>query len=600
MGGLGDSDPHLSPLVVEADQKTDDILTGTRLGKYEILRRISVGGMAEIFLARAAGLPGFKKLVVIKRILPQLAQKSEFLEMFLDEARIAATLQHPNIVQTYDVAVAGGNYFIAMEFLHGEDLHALLRTVKRRNERIPIEHALQIVISLCAGLHYAHDREDFDGKHQEIVHRDVTPANIIVTYEGSVKLLDFGIARAASRANQTRSGTLKGKIHYMSPEQAQGQPVDRRADVYAAGILLYELTMMRRLYKGETDYQILHNIVNGTLPKPTELDASYDRDLEAIVMHALQKDLTKRYQSAMEMQRDLEDFARKRGLYLSPSALKEYMAGLFGERINAWKQAQAEGKALPEPEVVISYEEGDDDVQEGPPTEGAKQQPRARFGLREQIFAAAAALVVIVAAIVFWHRHPTLKPVVPPVAVAPPAVIVAPPAPAEKLPAPPPAVPAKPGSLRLVTHPHGATLTLDGKRLSQVSNTVIDDLDAGDHVLVVEKRGHESAERRFTVTAGGEIRLSVELRTQSAPAAAPAPKEKEKEMKGEGTLAITSSPWCKVDVDGKDRGQTPLKLTVPAGVHKIELSNPDFKIKRQITVTVHPGETVRKSLEFTR
>src|SRR5678815_6072071 len=143
MGGLGDSDPHLSPLVVEAGQKNDDILTGTRLGKYEILRRISVGGMAEIFLARAAGLPGFKKLVVIKRILPQLAAKPEFLEMFLDEARIAATLQHPNIVQTYDVAVAGGNYFIAMEFLHGEDLHALLRTVKRRQDKIPIEHALQ-------------------------------------------------------------------------------------------------------------------------------------------------------------------------------------------------------------------------------------------------------------------------------------------------------------------------------------------------------------------------------------------------------------------------------------------------------------------------
>src|SRR5262249_53059260 len=156
----GDSDPVLSPLVVEESQPhSDDILAGTRLGKYEILRRISVGGMAEIFLARAAALPGFKKLVVIKRILPQLAKKNEFLEMFMDEARIAATLQHPNIVQTYDVAVAGGNYFIAMEFLHGEDLHALLRTVKKSGNRIPVEHALQIIISLCAGLHYAHERE---------------------------------------------------------------------------------------------------------------------------------------------------------------------------------------------------------------------------------------------------------------------------------------------------------------------------------------------------------------------------------------------------------------------------------------------------------
>jgi len=592
-----DSDPDLSPLVVEADQKEaestkQDVLAGTRLGKYEILRRISVGGMAEIFLARAAALPGFKKLVVIKRILPQLAQKAEFLEMFLDEARIAATLQHPNIVQTYDVAVAGGNYFIAMEFLHGEDLHALLRTVKRKNARIPVEHALQIAISLCAGLHYAHEREDFDGHRLDIVHRDVTPANIIVTYEGSVKLLDFGIARAASRANQTRSGTLKGKIHYMSPEQAQGQPVDRRSDVYAAGILLYELTMMRRLYKGETDYQILHNIVNGTLPKPTELDAAYDRELETIVVRALQRDVDKRYQTAEEMQRDLETFAKKRGLYLSPTGLKEYMAGLFGERIIAWKQALAEGKALPEPEIVISYDDESDDAAEGPPTRGARRQ--RRFGRREQMVAAAGALLLLLA-VFFWPRH---KPTPPPAIVAAPVVpaVIAAPLPPPVAP-PPPSVPARPGTLRVVTHPHGATLTVDGKRLAATSNTVVGELAPGDHVLSASMKGRDNVERHFTVAAGSETRLTLELRTQ---AAAPAPAAAPKEMKGEGVLAITSSQWCKVEVDGHDSGQTPLRMTLAAGTHKIELSNPDYKIKRQISVTVHPGETVRKSLEFTR
>jgi len=230
-------------------------------------------------------------------------------------------------------------------------------------------------------------------------------------------------------------------------------------------------------------------------------------------------------------------------------------------------------------------------VQEGPPTEGAKVQPRARFGRREQIAAAVAAALVLLVAVVFWPRHPKAKvAVAPPVAAAPvPAAIVAPPPPPVPLP------PARPGSLRVVTHPHGATLTIDGRRMATPSNTVVGDLAAGDHVLVVEKHGHESAERRFSISSGGETKLTVELRQNAAPAA-----PSTAEMTGEGVVAITSSPWCKVEVDGHDRGQTPLRLPLAAGVHKIELSNPEYKIKRQLTVTVHPGETVRKSLEFTR
>jgi serine/threonine protein kinase len=597
----GDSDPRLTPLVEEPEPegRNEDLLSGTRLGKYEVLRRISIGGMAEIFLARAAALPGFKKLVVIKRILPQLAKKAEFLDMFMDEARIAATLQHPNIVQTYDVAVAGGNYFIAMEFLHGEDLHSLLRTVKRLNQRVPVEHALQIVISLCAGLQYAHEREDFDGKPLSIVHRDVTPANIIVTFEGSVKLLDFGIARAASRANQTRSGTLKGKIHYMSPEQAQGLAVDRRSDVYSAGILLYELTMMRRLYRGETDYQILHNIVNGTLPAPSELDPEYDKDLEVIVKKALLKDVNARYQTAQELQDDLENFARKRGVFLSPSSLKAYIGTLFGERINAWKQAVAEGKSLPEAAELVL-----DDYDDDPPEKAPASAAPAKRKLPVALLAGAAALLVAVAAVgavAFWPRHEPPRAAPPPaVVLTRPAVVEAPPPP----PAPPPPAeaPAALGSVRVVTHPHGAILTLDGKKLAQASNTLLSDLQAGDHTLIVEKKGYPAAQKRFNVTAGGETKLTVDLHVAAtlAPPPPPAPPPAPAVLKGDGTVAITSSPWCNVEIDGAERGQTPLKLTLPAGNHKVVLSNPDYKIKRQLTVLVKPGETLRKSLEFAR
>src|SRR6185503_3972324 len=196
--------PATPPAPKGGPKAPDDLVSGSRLGKYEIVKRLATGGMAEIFLARVSGLPGFQKMVVIKRILPQLATKSDFIEMFLDEARIAATLQHPNVVQMYDVGVVDGNYFIAMEYLHGEDVRSLMKALYKKEEKLPLEHALNILIGISSGLHYAHEKVGFDGKPLNIVHRDVTPQNIIVTYEGGVKLLDFGIAKASNRFGETR------------------------------------------------------------------------------------------------------------------------------------------------------------------------------------------------------------------------------------------------------------------------------------------------------------------------------------------------------------------------------------------------------------
>src|SRR5579864_4679625 len=242
-----------------------DVGVGSRLGKYEIIKRLATGGMAEIFLARVSGLPGFQKMVVIKRILPQLATNNDFVEMFLDEARIAATLQHPNVVQMYDVGVVDGNYFIAMEYLHGEDVRSMMKALVRKEQRLPIEHALNIVIGVASGLHYAHEKVGFDGKALEIVHRDVTPQNIIVTYDGAVKLLDFGIAKASNRFGETRFGTLKGKVPYMSPEQCRSENLDRRTDVFSLGIMLYELTLGRRLYRAKSEFEVMKKIVDGTI-----------------------------------------------------------------------------------------------------------------------------------------------------------------------------------------------------------------------------------------------------------------------------------------------------------------------------------------------
>jgi len=218
------------------------------LGKYELIKRIATGGMAEIYLARVSGLPGFEKIVVVKRILPQLATNQEFVQMFLDEARVAATLHHPNIVQMYDIGAVDGNYFISMEYLHGEDLRSIARAMRQKGQdRVPLEHALGIGVGIAAGLHYAHEKVGFDGKPLHIVHRDITPQNIFVTYDGGVKLVDFGIAKASNRASETRYGSLKGKIPYMSPEQCRSEPLDRRSDIFSLGILLYEQTTSVRL-----------------------------------------------------------------------------------------------------------------------------------------------------------------------------------------------------------------------------------------------------------------------------------------------------------------------------------------------------------------
>src|SRR5690349_13479140 len=222
-----------------------------QFGKYTLLRKLASGGMAEIFLALHRSMAGFEKLVVIKRILPAMNQDAAFIDMLLHEARVAATLSHPNIVQTFDVGQVDGTFFIAMEHIHGEDIRSIVRAMKKSAvTEFPLEHTLAIVLGMCAGLAYAHDKRDLDGQTLDIVHRDISPQNIVVTFTGDVKIVDFGIAKSTSGAEDTKSGKLKGKVPYMSPEQASGGHVDWRSDIFATGVMLFELTTGKRLFKG--------------------------------------------------------------------------------------------------------------------------------------------------------------------------------------------------------------------------------------------------------------------------------------------------------------------------------------------------------------
>jgi eukaryotic-like serine/threonine-protein kinase len=329
---------------------------GRPIGRYEPIRRLAVGGMAEIYLARilGVGIVGFEKLVVLKRILPQHALDPELLRMFLDEARLSATLTHPHVTEVYDVGADGDAPFFAMEYVHGANLRELMRAHARAagTATAPLElaHAIGIVAAAADGLHYAHDRIGPGGEPLGIVHRDVSPSNVLVSYDGAVKVSDFGIAKWAFQRTRTQEGTLKGKFAYMSPEQCRGRAVDRRSDVFALGTILYELTTGAPPFSGDSDLEILNRIATGVAPPPVwpEDKGPYPPALAAIVMRALAPDPAHRFASMQALQVALEGFAREASLPVSTVALGALMQELFAEELAAWREAQRAGKSLGE------------------------------------------------------------------------------------------------------------------------------------------------------------------------------------------------------------------------------------------------------------
>jgi serine/threonine protein kinase len=329
----------------------DALAPGKLLGKYRVVRRLATGGMAEIYLAEARGIEGFAKHVVLKCILPQYASSETFVRLFLNEARVSATLDHPNIAGVYDIGEVDGTYFFAMEYLHGEDLGHILRELVTRHARLPLEHALTIGTGVAAGLHAAHEKHGSDGRALGIVHRDVSPSNVVVTFDGGVKLVDFGVAKLTAEAESTRTGTIRGKVSYMSPEQCNNDPVDRRSDIFSLGVLLYELTTMTRLFRAESDAATLKLVLETRVPRPISNQPDYPAELEAVLLRALARNRDERFGSARELQLALEEVARRLGVVTSAARLGEWMLGFFGARPEAWVNTPAHNPtpALPEP-----------------------------------------------------------------------------------------------------------------------------------------------------------------------------------------------------------------------------------------------------------
>lgn len=298
--------------------------------KYVLVEHIATGGMAEIYRAQYSGIEGFAKELVVKRLREEFAARPSVVRMFLDEARVAATLTHQNVVHTYDLGELQGEYFIAMEFLKGQELVAVLRRAVKTGKMIPLQLTLGIIMQSLEGLHYVHTRADDQGRPLGLCHRDINPTNIHVGYDGTCKIVDFGIAATRASLQGSGDGQFAGKLAYMAPEQILGHELDLRADVFALGIVLYEMCLGRRLFRGNPD-EVAERIVEGDIPAPTFVNPEFPPSLEAIIMKSLEVDPAERYQNCDHMFRDLEKFTEEAGIRCTPRMISAYMAEMFGE-----------------------------------------------------------------------------------------------------------------------------------------------------------------------------------------------------------------------------------------------------------------------------
>jgi hypothetical protein len=471
-------------------------------GKYYLVDLIATGGMAEVFRAKTFAVGGFESLFVVKRILSHLGEDPEFVAMFVDEAKISVALQHPNIVRVFDFGREDSHFFIAMEHVEGRDLRRVLRAAALAGERVPADVATWVVSEATKGLHFAHTRNDADGTSLGIVHRDISPANLLVSSEGDIKVADFGIAKAENNLIQTDGAVLKGKYAYMSPEQVLADPVDARSDLFSLGIVLYEMLTGTRAFRGEDEEDTLRRVREVDLPAPRSLVPSLSEELEAVVLKALSKDPADRYQTAREMGKALravgswsEDERR--------DATVAFLVELLGDEIAQDRLRLEEGS-----KVAAAMHE----------LRSAEPEPAKGEGRLVGVLSVLLAAVVLVAAGFAWLN--THKTEIPTIEVA------------------------ATGSLEFDLTP-AATIFLSGREAGQGETFSVKDLAPGNYELRIEADGYLTVEESVRVTRGGATRVRREL------------------VKGLGddapVVSFTSTPaGARVTVDGEEVGTTPV------------------------------------------
>ncbi len=339
-------------------------ITHRRFGRFQLLLELQRGGMATLYVGRLTGPESFQKLVVVKRIHDHLAEEKEFVDMFHDEAKIAGLVHHPNVVTVFDFGMVDGAHYIAMEYVHGQSLVELMRIAKRVTGLLPWPQVVKMVADAASGLHAAHELVSPDGTPLEVVHRDVSPQNILVSYDGIVKVTDFGIAYAAQRIAHTSTGILKGKLAYMSPEQAMSKPLDRRSDIFSLGTVLYEALCLKRLFKGDNDAATLYKLLEAKVPRVSTIRPDIPRELDGIVQKALAKDPAERFATAGEFEGALNQVLLQERTLVGHREIGELMERYFHEQrlLRESQLQQAMSEPMAEPVRVHSSGNGESSV----------------------------------------------------------------------------------------------------------------------------------------------------------------------------------------------------------------------------------------------
>ncbi len=510
-------------------------------GRYVLLDKLAVGGMAEIYKAKTYGVDGFEKLLAIKRILPHCAADKEFISMLIDEAKLTVLLSHANIVQVYDLGKVGEDYFISMEYISGTNLREVIHRLSQKGEKVTEEIAVYVASEICKGLDYAHRKTDSQGNPLNIVHRDVSPQNILISYEGEVKIVDFGIAKAAMNVSHTMAGILKGKIAYMSPEQALGKPLDHRTDIFSAGVVLYEMLTGEKLFSGETQFEVL-NQIRTTRVNTMMLPAHIPGPLKGILAKALAYNSKDRYQSVGDFQLDLTKFLYSSYIDFSPRQLANLVSRLFEREM---KRHEAIPPIDERTRSVMVAQAGKENIVvhgTAPPT-GAITQKTAVSGVHvlpamrrmtRPLVAAGILLAALIGGYLGYRtfltepREEAVKPLPP---VSEPAIDT--------------------GTFQVSSSPQGARILLNNRDTGLLTPARLERLSLGqDYEIRLQKEKYREATRSIALTSTEPILISETL--------APLPL---------GMIEIGSAPaGAKILVDNKETG-----LVTPNRIENLEI-----------------------------
>jgi len=523
---------------------------GERLGRYTLERKLAIGGMAEVFLARQSGPEGFEKICVVKRMLPGLSGDPSFVRMFLDEARLAAQLNHPNIAQIYDFGEVSGTYYLAMEYVPGTNLRAIVKANQKRGTYLPVPVAARIVSQAALALDYAHGATTADGAPLGLVHRDVSPQNILLGTAGTVKVIDFGVAKASTATHHTRTGLIKGKYAYMSPEQIRAQPLDRRSDIYALGLVLYELLASARAIQGTSDVQIMEAAIRMSFEPIERRRPDLPEGIAQVVRRALQKDRDSRYATAQDMSEALERFITQQGEVVTGADLIKLLADVQ-EPPRADDSASSPQTPPSGPSsrrmAVASSPPASDWPEASEPTEvagGSGASSRANPGQQET-------------------------------RLAPP-------------PAPPNPTTSKDLPMPLVARAIASGVSRflsDGQRrlLAIVGLAIAFGVVAG--FWLGGRSGSDEPDPAARPRTG---RTDLPM---PPPPTMPPPAPPPKPVPETGTMAFAAAPAMDVWVDGVLRGRTPVSVKLPVGSHAVVFREDRLGLNRSTTVALAAGET---------